>query len=61
MESHTVTYEQFCFIKGKNVIFEETHFQNGKKTVRCANGVRCAMDGGCKNTLLRDRVPELET
>ena len=61
MKSHTVSYEQFCFVLGRNVIFEETHYRDGRMIIRCANGMLCAKDGGCKNTLLRDRAPELET
>ncbi|MBQ6164125.1 MAG: hypothetical protein IJK23_06600 [Clostridia bacterium] len=60
MKSHTVTYEQFCSVMGRNVIFEETHYLNGKKTVHCANNVLCAMNGGCRNEILQDRVPELK-
>ncbi len=60
MNAHTVSYEQYCCVMKKNVIFEETHYFGGKKTVRCANNVLCAMNGGCKNTILRDRAPEMK-
>ena len=56
MKSSTATYKQYCPVMNKNVIFEEIRYYSGKKTVHCANNVLCAMNGGCKNRILRERM-----
>lgn len=58
MKSHTVSFEQYCCVLGRNVIFEEIHYYDGKKAVHCANNVLCAINGGCKNAILKSRKPE---
>ena len=52
MESHSKTYEQFCWVKQRNIIMEETVFHNGKREVVCANLSECNNCGGCKNRSL---------
>lgn len=52
MDSHSKTYEQFCWVKQKNIIMEETVFHNGKREVVCTNLTDCNNCGGCKNKIL---------
>ena len=52
MKNHLLTYEQFCWVKQKNVVLEETVFHNGTKKVRCTSFSECGKDGGCKNSSL---------
>lgn len=49
MDSHSKTYEQFCWVKQKNIVVEETLFHNGKRKVICTNMSECNSCGGCKN------------
>ena len=37
-------------------VLQEIRYYSGKKTVHCANNVLCAMNGGCKNRILRERM-----
>ncbi len=52
MDSHSKTYEQFCFVKQKNIIMEETVFHNGKRKIICTNLNECNNCGGCRNSVL---------
>ena len=53
MESHSKTYEQFCWVKGKNIVMEETVFHNGLRRVICTSICDCENKGGCKNKSLK--------
>lgn len=52
MKSHSKNYEQFCWVKQKNIIMEETVFHNGSRKVICTNLQDCNNNGGCKNRIL---------
>lgn len=52
MDSHSKTYEQFCWVKQKNIVMEETVFHNGVRRVICTNLSECDTCGGCKNKSL---------
>ena len=52
MDCHSKTYEQFCWVKQKNIIMEETVFHNGTRKVICTNLTECEGLGGCKNKSL---------
>ncbi len=52
MDSHSKTYEQFCWVKQKNIIMEETFFHNGERKIICTNLSVCNNCGGCKNRSL---------
>ncbi len=52
MDRHSKTFEQFCFIKQKNIVLEETVYHNGKRKVVCTNLSECDNCGGCKNKIL---------
>lgn len=52
MDRHSKTYEQFCWVKQKNIIMEETVFHDGKRKVICTNLPECNSLGGCKNRSL---------
>ena len=52
MECHSKTYEQFCWVKQKNIIMEETVFHNGKRKVVCTSLPECDTAGGCRNRSL---------
>ena len=52
MECHSKTYEQFCWVKQKNIIMEETVYHNGKRKVVCTNLNECDNSGGCRNRSL---------
>lgn len=54
MKQHSVAYEQYCWVKQKNVVLEETIFHNGIKKVRCTSFGDCSSSGGCKNRSLSD-------
>ncbi|MBR1811410.1 MAG: hypothetical protein IJ766_07195 [Clostridia bacterium] len=56
MNKHSSTFEQYCCVMEKNVIMEETHFHNGTKHVHCANHLLCAMNGGCKNNIIKKQL-----
>lgn len=53
MDSHSKTYEQFCWVKGKNIVMEETVFHNGLRKVICTSVYECENSGGCKNKSLK--------
>ena len=46
MKKHSRTYEQYCWVLEKNIVFEETTFHNGTQEIRCTHDKDC---GGCKN------------
>lgn len=52
MDSHSKTYEQFCWVKQRNIIMEETIFHNGNREIICTNLTECDSCGGCKNKSL---------
>ena len=52
MQQHSMTYEQYCWVKQKNIVLEETVFHNGTKKVRCTSYQDCTGDGGCRNNAL---------
>ncbi|MBR3767134.1 MAG: hypothetical protein IKL10_02720 [Clostridia bacterium] len=53
MDSHSKTYEQFCWVKQRNIVMEETVFHNGKRKVICTSLSECNSScGGCKNRIL---------
>lgn len=52
MDSLSKTYEQYCFIKGHNVAFEEITFHDGTKIYRCAMHTECKE---CNNDILKAR------
>ena len=52
MKKHQHSYEQYCWVKQKNVVLEETVFHNGTKKVRCTSFSDCGRSGGCKNNVL---------
>lgn len=52
MDSHSKTYEQFCWVKGRNIVMEETFFHNGERKVICTSIHECDNQGGCKNRSL---------
>lgn len=52
MDRHSKTYEQFCWVKQKNIVMEETVYHNGKRRIVCTNLNDCAMCGGCRNSSL---------
>ena len=54
MKKHSIAYEQYCWVKQKNVVLEETVFHNGTKKVRCTLYGDCIGSGGCRNTALSD-------
>ena len=52
MNSHSKTYEQYCWVKQRNIVMEETIYHNGRKKVICTNLIECDSCGGCKNSIL---------
>lgn len=52
MKKHSVTYEQYCCVKKKNIVLEETLFHNGKKQIRCTSLSDCENCGGCTHPYL---------
>ncbi len=58
MKQHKNTYEQYCFVRGGNVIFEETVFHDGIRTRRCSRYETCVKEGGCKNSALFSQFGE---
>lgn len=53
MEKHSRKYEQFCWVKQKNIVMEETVYHNGERSVVCADLPQCNKCGGCKNDTLK--------
>ena len=49
MKKHSRTYEQYCWVMEKNIVFEETTFHNGTREIRCSRLKDC---GSCKNRCL---------
>ncbi len=49
MDRHSKNYEQFCWVKQRNIIMEETVFHNGKRKIICTCLDECIKNGGCKN------------
>ena len=58
MKSHSSTYEQYCYVRGGNVVFLETVRHDGARFVRGAAFPACQNSGGCKNTVLQARIAE---
>lgn len=56
MDRHLITYEQYCWVKNKNVVFQETVFHDGSKSTSCLFYPECAECGGCKNTTLKRKI-----
>ena len=54
MKKHSRAYEQYCWVLGKNIVFEETVYHNGTNAVRCTHFKECKADGGCKNAILSE-------
>ena len=52
MKHHQITYEQYCIIKKRNIVLEETLYHNGTKRIRCTNLSECEECGGCKHPYL---------
>lgn len=50
MKSHSKSFEQYCCIKEKNVIIEETAYHDGRKKLKCTMLPECVK---CKNLILR--------
>lgn len=53
MRKHSKSYEQYCWVKQENIVFEETLYHNGTKRVICKNLSDCGRCGGCKNDVLK--------
>ena len=58
MKNHKLTDEQYCFVQGGNVVFEETVYHNGERSRRCSRYEDCRRAGGCKNTALNAEIGE---
>ena len=58
MKSHSSTYEQYCYVRGGNVVFHETVRHDGVRFLKCGSFAACKKNGGCKNTALSDRIAE---
>ena len=54
MKQHSIAYEQYCWVKQKNVVLEETVYHNGTKKVTCTSLAECGGNGGCKNSTLSE-------
>ena len=52
MKKHSRAYEQFCWVLGKNIVFEETVFHNGTNQIACTHLKECMHNGGCRNEIL---------
>lgn len=52
MNKHSRAFEQYCWVKKKNVVLEETVFHNGTRTLRCTSISECDREGGCRNNTL---------
>ena len=39
MKSHSRSYEQYCCVKKRNVVIEETAYHDGRKFIRCKNKI----------------------
>ena len=48
------TYEQFCTHMGRNVIIEETVFENGEKEIACTEFECGDCTEQCKNKLCKN-------
>ncbi|MBQ7637573.1 MAG: hypothetical protein IJS90_01555 [Clostridia bacterium] len=58
MKKHSRSYEQYCWVLGKNIVFEETVFHNGTTALRCTHFYECSNNGGCKNRILSELFTE---
>ena len=54
LKQHSVSYEQYCWVKQINVVVEETIFHNGTKKIVCTSFAECGGSGGCKNSTLSE-------
>lgn len=52
MSQHSRTYEQFCWVLQKNIVFEETNYHNGTYRICCTHLGECSRHGGCRNAIL---------
>lgn len=50
MNSHSRSYEQYCCVKKRNVVIEETAYHDGRKKIRCTLHPECIK---CKNIILK--------
>ncbi len=50
MKSHSKSFEQYCCIKKRNVVIEETAYHDGRKKLRCTLYPECIR---CKNNILK--------
>ncbi|MBQ7961085.1 MAG: hypothetical protein IJ289_00680 [Clostridia bacterium] len=50
MKSHSRSYEQYCCVKKRNVVIEETAYHDGRKFIRCTLYPECIR---CKNKILK--------
>lgn len=58
MKKHSRTYEQYCWVLKKNIVFEETVFHNGTSALSCTHYYECKDNGGCKNEILARLIKE---
>lgn len=58
MKSHSKSYEQYCCVKKRNVIFEEIAYHDGRKKLRCTMHPECVY---CKNITLKIHLDEEKT
>ena len=52
MKKHSNTYEQYCWVLHRNIVFEETIYHNGTSSLSCTHYYECKDNGGCKNEIL---------
>lgn len=50
MNSHSRSYEQYCCVKKRNVVIEETAYHDGRKKIRCTLHPECIK---CQNIILK--------
>lgn len=58
MKSHTKSYEQYCVVKKRNVIIEETAYHDGRKKLRCTLHPECVR---CRNLILKIQFEDEKT
>lgn len=49
-------YEQYCCVLKRNIVLEETTYENGTKRTICTNYLNCCNCGGCKNRILKETI-----
>lgn len=54
------SYEQYCCVLERNVVMEETTYHGGDIKIFCTNYPQCFTCGGCKNTILNDKIEKAE-